>query len=100
MRRPGGKPKAPAAARARVLKVDPDTGRSVLCGRLAEAIQRLRRARRLSLKALAAQARVSRTMLRLIERGLRVPTVDMEDRIACALGLRASQLLALAEEGR
>jgi transcriptional regulator with XRE-family HTH domain len=46
---------------------------------------------------LPSEAHVSRRMIGCIESGTRVPTVEMEDRIAHALRLKSSELLALAE---
>lgn len=56
-----------------------------------------RRAQRLSLEDLAARSEVSRSMLSAIELGAKVPTVLVIDRIAGALGVSVSRLLAPEE---
>ncbi len=60
---------------------------------LGERIRSARLRRRLSLDALALQAAVSRSMLSDIERGGKVPTVLVLDRIATALGSSVARLL-------
>jgi len=60
---------------------------------LGERIRLERQQRRLSLEALAAQSGVSRSMLSDIERGAKVPTVLVLDRIATGLGTSIARLL-------
>ena len=60
---------------------------------LGERIRLERRRRRLSLEALAAQTGVSRSMLSDVERGAKVPTVLVLDRIATGLGASIARLL-------
>ena len=60
---------------------------------LGERIRLERLRRRLSLEALAAQTGVSRSMLSDIERGTKVPTVLVLDRIATGLGTSIARLL-------
>src|SRR5262249_15403077 len=60
---------------------------------LGERIRLERQQRRLSLEALAAQSGVSRSMLSDIERGAKVPTVLVLDRIATGLGASIARLL-------
>ena len=60
---------------------------------LGERIRLERLSRRFSLEALAAQSGVSRSMLSDIERGAKVPTVLVLDRIATGLGTSIARLL-------
>lgn len=60
---------------------------------LGERIRLERQQRRLSLEALAAQSGVSRSMLSAIERGAKVPTVLVLDRLATGLGTSIARLL-------
>ncbi len=60
---------------------------------LGERIRIERVGRRLSLDALAARAGVSRSMLSDVERGAKVPTVLVLDRIATALDTSIARLL-------
>ena len=60
---------------------------------LGERIRLERQQRRLSLEALAARTGVSRSMLSDIERGAKVPTVLVLDRIATGLGTSIARLL-------
>jgi transcriptional regulator with XRE-family HTH domain len=60
---------------------------------LGKRIRLERQQRRLSLEALAAQSGVSRSMLSDIERGAKVPTVLVLDRIATGLSTSIAQLL-------
>jgi len=60
---------------------------------LGGRVRELRRARSLSLEALAATSGVSRSMISDVERGLRSPTVLVLARIATALGTTVSRLL-------
>jgi transcriptional regulator with XRE-family HTH domain len=61
-------------------------------------IRQLRRDRALSLDDLATMSAVSRSMLSAIELGTKVPTVLVIDRIAGALGVNVSRLLAAEEK--
>jgi len=66
---------------------------------LGERIRLERLRRRLSLEALAAQTGVSRSMLSDIERGAKVPTVLVLDRIATGLGTSIARLLGEERSG-
>ncbi|MCJ2052059.1 helix-turn-helix domain-containing protein [Methylobacterium sp. J-070] len=65
---------------------------------LAEEIRRRRRERDLSLEALAAVSGVSRSMISKIERGEAVPSTAVLSRLAEALGVTFSRLMAPATE--
>jgi transcriptional regulator with XRE-family HTH domain len=60
---------------------------------LGERIRAERSRRRFSLDDLAAMSGVSRSMLSAVERGAKVPTVLVLDRIATALGTSIARLL-------
>src|SRR3989475_7936395 len=60
---------------------------------LGERIRRERARRKLSLNALAGKAGVSRSMLSAVERGSKVPTVLVLDRIATGLDTSIARLL-------
>ena len=66
---------------------------------LGERIRLERLRRRLSLEALAAQTGVSRSMLSDVERGAKVPTVLVLDRIATGLGTSIARLLGEERSG-
>ncbi len=61
---------------------------------LPHAIRQLRRRQNLSLSGLAARSKVSKAMLSRIERGEANPSAVVLDRIAGALGVGISQLMA------
>jgi transcriptional regulator with XRE-family HTH domain len=61
------------------------------------AVRELRSKRGLSQEELAERSELHRTYISGIERGLRNPGLVNVQRIAAALGVRASELLALAE---
>jgi len=67
---------------------------------LAEQIRRVRKKRRLSQEELAWRSGLHRTYISMIERAQRSVTIDSLERIAVALGLSASALLARAERSR
>jgi DNA-binding XRE family transcriptional regulator len=54
----------------------------------------------LTLEQVGDRAGLHRTAVGLVERNLRSLTLDSADRIATALGLRLSQVVATAEESR
>ncbi|MEV4538125.1 XRE family transcriptional regulator [Asanoa sp. NPDC049518] len=60
---------------------------------LGRRLREVRRRRGLTLDALAASCAVSRSMLSQVERGSRVPTVLVLDRIATGLGTSIARLL-------
>jgi transcriptional regulator with XRE-family HTH domain len=60
--------------------------------RIAARVRDLRAASRLSLDALAAKSRVSRSMISLIERGESSPTAVVLEKIAAALGVTLASL--------
>jgi XRE family transcriptional regulator, regulator of sulfur utilization len=60
---------------------------------LGEKVRAERAHRRLSLEALSGRSEVSRSMLSAVERGQKVPTVLVLDRIATALGTTIARFL-------
>ena len=64
-----------------------------------KAVQELRRQRRLSQEGLAFAAGLHRTYISLLERGQRSPKLATIFRLAEALDVRASEVVALSEEG-
>ena len=66
---------------------------------LATTLHTARRARGLSVKALAELSGVSRAMIGKIERGEAQPTAALLGRLSGALGMTLSELLARAEGG-
>lgn len=65
---------------------------------LGAVIRTLRKARKLSIEALAGTARIHTTYLSGIERGLANPTWRIIGKIADALGVEISELARRAEE--
>lgn len=61
-------------------------------------LKRLRQERGLSQEELAFQAKVHRTYLSGVERGIRNPTVTVLEGIAAALGVPSSKLLEETKE--
>ncbi|TQM38971.1 helix-turn-helix domain-containing protein [Pseudonocardia cypriaca] len=80
---------------ATIVTVVPDT----LTSSLAAALQAARKTRGLSVSALAERAGVSRAMIAKIERGEAQPTAVLLARLALALGMTLSELVARAEDG-
>ena len=68
-----------------------------LSGALARAVRRRRESLGISQEELAHRANLHRTYISLIERGVRKPTVEVVDRIARALAIKTSALVASAE---
>ena len=68
-----------------------------LSSSLAETLSSVRTARGLSVAALAEASGVSRAMIAKVERGAAQPTAVLLGRLAGALGLTLSQLVARAE---
>ncbi|HEV7679312.1 MAG TPA: helix-turn-helix transcriptional regulator [Candidatus Dormibacteraeota bacterium] len=66
--------------------------------RLGRALRTLRDARDLSQETLAGDAGISRTYLGEIERGTKCPSVCIVDALAQALGMRAYELLKVADD--
>jgi transcriptional regulator with XRE-family HTH domain len=66
---------------------------------LAATLQAARRARGLSAGALAERSGVSRAMIGKIERGTAQPTAALLGKLAGALGMTLSELVARAEDG-
>jgi transcriptional regulator with XRE-family HTH domain len=64
---------------------------------LGRVIATIRRDRGLSQEALAARTQMHPTSISHIERGVNSPTVRILSRIATALGVTTSELLAAAE---
>lgn len=71
-----------------------------LSAAIATTLQAARQARGLSGGALADRSGVSRAMISKIERGETQPTAVLLSRLASALGMTLSQLVAAAEQGR
>ena len=67
---------------------------------LGHRVREERRQRGFTLEALAAASGVSRSMLSEVERGSRVPTVLVLDRIATGLGTSIARLLRDEESAR
>lgn len=72
----------------------PKRGPSSLFGKL---VRKHRLALRLSQEALAEKAEVHPTYIGLLERGRRTPGIDVAARVAEALGLKLSELIAECE---
>jgi transcriptional regulator with XRE-family HTH domain len=70
-----------------------------LTSSLAAALQTARTSRGLSVSALAESAGVSRAMIGKVERGEAQPTAVLLARLAGALGMTLSELVARAEDG-
>ncbi|HLU57115.1 MAG TPA: helix-turn-helix domain-containing protein [Pseudonocardia sp.] len=66
---------------------------------LATALREARTSRGLSISALAERAGVSRAMITKVERGEAQPTAVLLARLAAALGMTLSELVARAEDG-
>jgi transcriptional regulator with XRE-family HTH domain len=70
-----------------------------LTASLATALRDARQARGLSVSALAERSGVSRAMIAKVERGDAQPTAVLLARLASALGMTLSELVARAEDG-
>jgi transcriptional regulator with XRE-family HTH domain len=70
-----------------------------LAASLAIALQAARQARGLSVSALAEHSGVSRAMIAKVERGDAQPTAVLLARLASAIGMTMSELVARAEDG-
>jgi transcriptional regulator with XRE-family HTH domain len=70
-----------------------------LAASLAATLSSARRARGLSVSALAERSGVSRAMIGKIEHGAAQPTAVLLARLASALGMTLSELVARAEDG-
>ena len=64
------------------------------------ALRRLRKAAGLSQEQLGMEAGVQRNFISLIERGQNQPTINTIARLARALGIKASELVAEAERNQ
>lgn len=62
------------------------------------AIKKAREDARLSQEQLADLAGIHRTYVSQLERGIKVPTLTILERICSALSIRVSELIAMAEE--
>jgi transcriptional regulator with XRE-family HTH domain len=60
-------------------------------------VKKHRLAKKLSQEALAERADVHPTYIGLLERGQRIPGIDVAERIAKAVGLKLSQMIAKGE---
>jgi transcriptional regulator with XRE-family HTH domain len=65
---------------------------------LGTVLCNLRQERRLSQEAFADLAGVHRTYISQLERGLKSPTIDVLYKLAAALDMRASDILARQEQ--
>lgn len=65
---------------------------------LGNTIRTVRREKGLSQEVLSGLAGIARTHLTMIENGTMRPTIDTLCKIAQALGLRTSELLAMMED--
>ena len=74
-------------------------GRDSLSAAFAKVLREERLAKGLSQESLAHKARLHRTYVGLIERGLRNPSLDAGHALARALGTNLSQLIREAEKG-
>lgn len=72
---------------------------SALRIRLGKAIRRLRAKQDLSQEELAHKAKIHRTTMSEIERGVSNVSVDMAERIAKALAVSLTELFGEAERG-
>ena len=61
--------------------------------RLGKAIQRIRIEQQLSQEELAFRARLHRTYISGVERGVRNPTITVVEKIAVALGVAVGELI-------
>lgn len=61
-------------------------------------VRELRLRKGISQERLAEQASLDRTFVSMIERGRRRPTLDTAKRLASALGIPLSKIVALAEK--
>ena len=68
-----------------------------LCSAIAHVLLAHREAHGFSLTKLAELSGLTRQMIRFVEQGKRVPTVDTLAKLAVALGVTPSALLAEAE---
>ena len=73
-------------------------GRREALAAFGRALRTAREGRRLSVDRLAEISEIGRGSIERIERGLRDPTLAELDRLARALGLTVSALIALSEE--
>jgi len=64
-----------------------------------KALRRFRENRALSQETLAAQSKLDRTYISLLERNLRQPTLRTMTRLAQALGITFSEFAGAIEEG-
>jgi transcriptional regulator with XRE-family HTH domain len=63
-----------------------------------QVLRQLRRERELSQEGLALEANIQRNYVSLIERGINQPTITTIFKLAAALEIRPSQMIALVEE--
>lgn len=68
--------------------------------RLGAAIRKIRSGTGISQEALAQKAKLHRTTMSEIERGISNVSIDVAERIAKALGVKVSQLFSEAEKER
>lgn len=74
--------------------------KSRLTRTFAGIIRAYRLQRRMTQEALAEAAGVHHTYVGLIERGQRIPTIDVAERLATALGKKLSAIIEEAERGK
>jgi len=56
-------------------------------------VRLVRKARQMSIKQLSELSGVSQTMISEVERGLKIPTIDVAGKIAAALGIDLTNLM-------
>lgn len=78
----------------------PAPRKAISLAMVGERIRRERQHRRLSLEQVAARSGVSRAMLSAVERGRKVPSILIMDRIATALDTSIARLLGEEERHR
>ncbi|HEV2106903.1 MAG TPA: helix-turn-helix transcriptional regulator [Thermomicrobiales bacterium] len=78
----------------------PEPNRPIVRQRIGPVIKALRQAQRISLQTVAGRAGISPSHLSRIERGLTVPSYDVLDRIADAIGSDLTSLRVDEETAR
>jgi len=76
--------------------VDPDQWRTTVCREVAHAFQQERERQGLSLNAMGKRAGLSYQMIRFVETGERMPTLDTLLRMAAAIELDLARVIETA----
>jgi len=63
-------------------------------------VRLIRKARQMSIKQLSELSGVSQTMISEVERGLKIPTIDVAGKIAAALGIDLTNLMGGAKKSK